>query len=116
MKNKLDCSDLREKIVELDVDDDYMEVRNKIEALYKKLKNIGGFEFLRVNRSSRALLPILATNKGFDAKTLKLAVAKGRLYLRLYQVKLELASDHVNLDCMPEEKCIICEEIFIYIY
>ena len=36
MKNKLDCSDLGEKIVELDVDDDYMEVRNKIEALYKK--------------------------------------------------------------------------------
>lgn len=69
MKNKLDSSDLWEKIVELDVDDDYMEVRNKIEALYQKLKNIGGFEFLQVNRSSRALLPIIATNKGFDAKT-----------------------------------------------
>ena len=99
---------LSEKLIEFDVDDDFIEVKEKIESNYAKLAGIGGYEFLRVKRSSRDLAPILASENGYDAKTLITGIGKGRLYLRPIQEKIHLIESTVNLKCMPEEICRIC--------
>jgi hypothetical protein len=114
-KNKLESNGLSCKIVEFQLDDDFMVVKAKIEDVFPQLTDIGGYEFLRVPRSKRDLITIPASEKGYDVKTIKTAIGSGKLYLRPVQASIELHESVVNLNCMSKEKCRNCD-LMVYLH
>ena len=72
----LKINGLGESIIEFNNSDNSEDVMSTIEKSYPKLSNIGGYEFLRVERGKHQLVLIKPTENGFDALSLGILCLK----------------------------------------
>ena len=84
---------LGEKLVELSLNASAHEVADKLTAIFPKLKDAGGFTFLKIPSNSKTLVRIPITESGYTATYLKEVTKTGRIFIRPIQRDLNL--DHV---------------------
>lgn len=92
-KEDLQLCGLGEKQIQINISASSSELRMQIQSLFPRLKDIGGFEYLRCLPNSRALVVLQTIGGGHTPMSLKATLGNAKLYVRPIQQDIEMQTE-----------------------
>ena len=84
----------------------FVDVKEKLEIVYPKLKDGGGFELLRMGSPSSKLALIYPTAGGYSVPFLRDAAGLGQALAYIRPLQMDLATSAVQSAEQPEQVCV----------